>query len=218
MAAPSGSPTRKVEFSAKLVLLGESAVGKSSIALRFVRREFVPNQEATIGAAFLARSVSVPTGNVKLEIWDTAGQERYRSLAPMYYRGAAGALVVFDITSSDSLRKALTWIRELRTSGDPNIAVVLVGNKCDLDSMRQVPTHEAEAIAAEENVLFFEASAKDGTNIDEIFSSLASRVISSGAAAAASAATRAPIRGLEPPGARRKNQQGKGDEKKECQC
>lgn len=216
MAAPSG---RKVEFSAKLVLLGESAVGKSSIALRFVRREFIPNQEATIGAAFLARSVSTPVGNVKLELWDTAGQERYRSLAPMYYRGAAGAVVVYDITSSDSLRRAVTWIKELRTSGDPNIAVVLVGNKCDLDSLRQVPTHEAEAVAQQENVLFFEASAKDGTNIDEIFSSLASRVISAGtaAAAAASAAARAPVRGLEPPGARRKNPQDE-EARKTCKC
>ena len=141
MSGASPSPSKKApDCTAKLVLLGESAVGKSSIALRFVRREFVPNQEATIGAAFLARSVSVPNGTVKLEIWDTAGQERYRSLAPMYYRGASGALVVYDITSGESLRKAMSWIKELRSSGDPNIAIVLVGNKCDLDNMRQVPT------------------------------------------------------------------------------
>ena len=216
MSTASSSPGKKApDCTAKLVLLGESAVGKSSIALRFVRREFVPNQEATIGAAFLARSVTVPTGSVKLEIWDTAGQERYRSLAPMYYRGASGALVVYDITSSDSLRKAMSWIRELRSSGDANIAIVLVGNKCDLENMRQVPTHEAEAAATEEKVLFFEASAKDGTNVDEIFSALASRILSSGSAMTNSTA-RASVRGLEPPGARRKNQQSK--EKRDCQC
>merc|ERR1712195_323291 len=110
MNASGGS--KVVQF--KLVLLGDSAVGKSSLVLRFVRGQFFEYQESTIGAAFLTQNVSLNDYTVKFEIWDTAGQERYHSLAPMYYRGAAAAVVVYDITNADSFQRAKSWVKELQ--------------------------------------------------------------------------------------------------------
>lgn len=111
--AGSGGPTtRLAQF--KLVLLGESAVGKSSLVLRFVKGQFHEFQESTIGAAFLTQTVCLDDTTVKFEIWDTAGQERYHSLAPMYYRGAQAAIVVYDITNADTFARAKTWVRELQ--------------------------------------------------------------------------------------------------------
>lgn len=187
MSQQPESTSRPVEAkSAKLVLLGESGVGKSSIALRFARNEFFSNQETTIGATFLTRTVRLPTAGsaaLKYEIWDTAGQERYRSLAPIYYRGACGALVVYDVTHKESFKRAQNWIRELRTNADPSLTIFLVGNKLDMEpSLRQVTTEEGEALAATEEVAgFYEASAKEGTNIEQIFMDLAGKLLERGA-------------------------------------
>jgi len=109
-----------------VVLLGDTAVGKSCLVVRFVRDEFFEFQEPTIGAAFLTQTVSLDDATVKFEIWDTAGQERYRSLAPMYYRGAAAAIVVYDITNKDSFNGAKSWVKELQRRGDPNVIIALV--------------------------------------------------------------------------------------------
>ncbi|ETW02720.1 hypothetical protein, variant [Aphanomyces invadans] len=123
----------------KLVLIGDTAVGKSCLVVRFVRDEFFEFQEPTIGAAFLTQTVSMDDGvTVKFEIWDTAGQERYRSLAPMYYRGAAAAIVVYDVTNKDSFTGAMSWVKELQRRGDPNVIIALAGNKADLESRRTV--------------------------------------------------------------------------------
>lgn len=186
--------------AAKIVLLGESAVGKSSIALRFARNEFLSNQETTIGAAFLSKTVMVPPSRgaaaapaaladthtqqmraLKYEIWDTAGQERFRSLAPIYYRGACGALVVYDITNAESLKKAQTWIAELRANGDPSLIIFLVGNKKDLEPLRQVSFEDGRKLATEERVAgFFETSAKDNNNIEQVFVELAEKLLDHG--------------------------------------
>merc|ERR1711871_1001265 len=123
----SSGASKVVQF--KLVLLGDSAVGKSSLVLRFVRGQFFEYQESTIGAAFLTQNVSLNDYTVKFEIWDTAGQERYHSLAPMYYRGAAAAVVVYDITNSDSFARAKSWVKELQRQGSPSIVIALAGNK-----------------------------------------------------------------------------------------
>ena len=125
-------------FQFKLVLLGESAVGKSSLVLRFVKGQFLDYQESTIGAAFLTQTVCLNETTVKFEIWDTAGQERYHSLAPMYYRGAQAAIVVYDITNADSFVRAQNWVKELQRQGNPNIVIALAGNKIDLVSKRAV--------------------------------------------------------------------------------
>jgi len=142
--AANSTSTNKV-FQFKLVLLGESAVGKSSLVLRFVKGQFLEFQESTIGAAFLTQTVCLNDLTVKFEIWDTAGQERYHSLAPMYYRGAQAAIVVYDITSRDSFERAKAWVKELQRQGNPNIVIALTGNKLDLAQNRQVQTQEAQS-------------------------------------------------------------------------
>ncbi|KAI9843766.1 MAG: hypothetical protein M1837_006127 [Sclerophora amabilis] len=129
--APASSPP-KPSSSVKLVLLGEAAVGKSSLVLRFVNNDFQENKEPTIGAAFLTQKCSLPSRTIKFEIWDTAGQERFASLAPMYYRNAQSALVVYDLTKPTSLTKAKHWVAELQRQASPGIVIALVGNKLDL--------------------------------------------------------------------------------------
>ncbi|GAA6062088.1 hypothetical protein JCM10212_006511 [Sporobolomyces blumeae] len=129
-AVPEQPPARPVQV--KLVLLGESAVGKSSVVLRFCQNDFQPNKEPTIGAAFLTQRCRLEDKVIKFEIWDTAGQERFRSLSPMYYRNAQAAVVVYDVTKSASLEQAKTWVKELQRQANPNIVIALAGNKVDL--------------------------------------------------------------------------------------
>jgi len=128
--AASGSTDRSVQV--KLVLLGEAAVGMSSVVLRFVSNEFQANKEPTIGAAFLTQKCRLEDRVLRYEIWDTAGQERFHSLAPMYYRNAQAAVVVYDVTKASSLEKAKTWVKELQRQANPNIVIALAGNKIDL--------------------------------------------------------------------------------------
>jgi len=156
----------------KLVLLGESAVGKSSLVLRFVKGQFHEYQESTIGAAFLTQTVCVDDVTVKFEIWDTAGQERYHSLAPMYYRGAQAAIVVYDITSQESFARAKNWVKELNLQAN-NIVIALAGNKADLEPQRAVSRAEAQQYAEDQNLLFMETSAKTAINVSEIFMEIA---------------------------------------------
>ncbi|PPQ64247.1 hypothetical protein CVT24_008650 [Panaeolus cyanescens] len=165
------------QFQFKLVLLGESAVGKSSLVLRFVKDQFDDYRESTIGAAFLTQTVTLDDKTtVKFEIWDTAGQERYKSLAPMYYRNANCAVVVYDITQSASLEKARTWIRELQRQADPSIVIALCGNKLDLSARRQVSQEEAKKYADEEGLMWTETSAKTGEGVNEIFTAIAQKL------------------------------------------
>lgn len=128
--AESEAPAKAIQV--KLVLLGEAAVGKSSLVLRFVQNDFNENNSPTIGAAFLTQKCRLEDKVIKFEIWDTAGQERFHSLAPMYYRNAAAAVVVYDITKASSLEKAKAWVTELQRQANPNIVIALVGNKLDL--------------------------------------------------------------------------------------
>lgn len=172
---PNGQTQGKIcQF--KLVLLGESAVGKSSLVLRFVKGQFHEFQESTIGAAFLTQTVCLDDTTVKFEIWDTAGQERYHSLAPMYYRGAQAAVVVYDITNQDTFARAKTWIKELQRQASPNIVIALAGNKTDLANKRNVEYDEAEAYANENGLLFMETSAKTAFNVSDIFLAIAKKL------------------------------------------
>merc|ERR1712100_351264 len=160
----------------KLVLLGNTAVGKSCLVVRFVRDEFFEFQEPTIGAAFLTQTLNLGDVSVKFEIWDTAGQERYRSLAPMYYRGAAAAIVVYDITNPDSFAGAKSWVKELQRRGDPNCIIALAGNKADLESRRKVEFEEANAYAEENGILHLETSAKNANNVKALFVEIAKKL------------------------------------------
>ncbi|RMD43902.1 hypothetical protein DV735_g1243, partial [Chaetothyriales sp. CBS 134920] len=165
----------------KLVLLGESAVGKSSLVLRFVKDQFDDYRESTIGAAFLTQTIALDeTTTVKFEIWDTAGQERYKSLAPMYYRNANCAVVVYDITQASSLDKAKSWVKELQRQANENIVIALAGNKVDIvtenPDKRAIQTADAEAYAKEAGLLFFETSAKTATNVKELFTAIAKKL------------------------------------------
>jgi Ras-related protein Rab-5C len=132
-------------LSYKVVLLGDSAVGKSSLVSRFVRDEFTDAPQPTIGAAFLTKTIRSGEFSVKFEIWDTAGQERYRSLAPMYYRGAAAAIIVFDLTDAKSFDGAKSWAEELKKQGNQDIVLALVGNKKDLPN-RKIETSVKEFV------------------------------------------------------------------------
>lgn len=159
--------------SVKLVLLGEAAVGKSSIVLRFVSNDFAENKEPTIGAAFLTQRVNINDNTIKFEIWDTAGQERFASLAPMYYRNAQAALVVYDVTKPQSFIKARYWVKELHEQANKDIIIALIGNKLDIvendENERKVAIEEGEKLAQEEGLLFFETSAKTGLNVNDVF-------------------------------------------------
>ncbi|KAK0738240.1 ras family-domain-containing protein [Schizothecium vesticola] len=192
MADSAGAP--RPSSSVKLVLLGEAAVGKSSLVLRFVNNDFQENKEPTIGAAFLTQKCNLPERTIKFEIWDTAGQERFASLAPMYYRNAQAALVVYDLTKPTSLIKAKHWVAELQRQATPGIVIALVGNKLDLtndsagssgegegggddaNDARKVPTEEAQTYAEQEDLLFFETSAKTGYNVTEVFTAIANAI------------------------------------------
>ncbi|KAJ3436723.1 ras-related protein rab-5c [Anaeramoeba flamelloides] len=153
----------------KIVFLGESAVGKSSLVIRFVQDKFSLSQEPTVGAAFLTKKLKVDDLNYKLQIWDTAGQERYHSLAPMYYRGAAAAFVVYDITSMDSFERAKKWIEELKKICGEEIKIALLANKMDLDENQRVSKDIALEFATEKNLQLFETSAKTGLNVRKVF-------------------------------------------------
>eukprot|EP00040_Diaphanoeca_grandis_P005427 m.32790 g.32790 ORF g.32790 m.32790 type:complete len:208 (-) comp16696_c1_seq1:485-1108(-) len=175
-AGARAPPTQGKICQFKLVLLGESAVGKSSLVLRFVKGQFHEYQESTIGAAFLTQTVCLDDTTVKFEIWDTAGQERYHSLAPMYYRGAQAAIVVYDVTNTDTFARAKTWVKELQRQANPNIVIALAGNKADLASKRTVMQEDAMAYAEDNGLLFMETSAKTAKNVNEIFLAIAKKL------------------------------------------
>ncbi|THD25584.1 Rab GTPase [Fasciola hepatica] len=157
------------DYLFKVVLIGDSGVGKSNLLSRFTRNEFNLESKSTIGVEFATRSVTIDGKTIKAQIWDTAGQERYRAITSAYYRGAVGALLVYDISKHATFENVLQWLRELRDHSDTGIVVMLIGNKCDLRHLRMVPTDEARNLARRENLFFTETSALDSTNVDEAF-------------------------------------------------
>lgn len=157
------------DYLFKVVLIGDSGVGKSNLLSRFTRNEFNLESKSTIGVEFATRSMTIEGRRIKAQIWDTAGQERYRAITSAYYRGAVGALLVYDIAKHLTFENAERWLKELRDHSDANIVVMLAGNKTDLKHMRSVPTEEGRMFAEKNNLLFIETSALDSTNVENAF-------------------------------------------------
>ncbi|XP_057360022.1 ras-related protein Rab-31 isoform X1 [Manis pentadactyla] len=154
----------------------DTGVGKSSIVCRFVQDHFDHNISPTIGASFMTKTV--PCGNElhKFLIWDTAGQERFHSLAPMYYRGSAAAVIVYDITKQDSFHTLKKWVKELKEHGPENIVMAIAGNKCDLSDIREVPLKDAKEYAESIGAIVVETSAKNAINIEELFQGISRQI------------------------------------------
>jgi len=153
----------------KVVLVGDSAVGKSNLLSRFTRDEFTLDCKSTIGVEFATKTVTVDDKHIKAQIWDTAGQERYRAITSTYYRGAVGALMVYDITNAETFKNLDKWLNEVKEHAPTHVIVMLVGNKLDLDFRRQVTKDEAVAYSKANNLSFIETSALDATNVKKAF-------------------------------------------------
>ncbi|KAG6603235.1 Ras-related protein RABA4d [Cucurbita argyrosperma subsp. argyrosperma] len=164
-----GDFNQKIDYVFKVVLIGDSAVGKTQLLARFSRDEFSVDSKATIGVEFQTKTLVIDQKTVKAQIWDTAGQERYRAVTSAYYRGAVGAMLVYDMTKRQSFDHMSRWLEELRGHADKNIVIMLIGNKCDLGSLRAVPTEDAQEFAERENLFFMETSALESTNVETAF-------------------------------------------------
>jgi len=171
-----GSRDDEYDYLFKVVLIGDSGVGKSNLLSRFTRNEFNLESKSTIGVEFATRSIVVEGKTIKAQIWDTAGQERYRAITAAYYRGAVGALLVYDIAKHTTYENVERWLKELRDHADNNIVIMLVGNKSDLRHLRAVPTEEARGYAERNNLSFIETSALDSTNVETAFQNILTEI------------------------------------------
>jgi len=164
------------DYLFKVVLIGDSGVGKSNFLSRFTRNEFSLESKSTIGVEFATRSINVDGKMIKAQIWDTAGQERYRAITSAYYRGAVGALLVYDITRHVTFENVERWLKELRDHTEHNIVVMLVGNKSDLRHLRAVSTEDAQTFAEREGLYFIETSALESTNVENAFKQVLTQI------------------------------------------
>ncbi|XP_064948595.1 ras-related protein RGP1-like [Musa acuminata AAA Group] len=171
-----GEFNQKIDYVFKVVLIGDSAVGKSQLLARFSRNEFSVDSKATIGVEFQTRTLTIDSKTIKAQIWDTAGQERYRAVTSAYYRGAVGAMLVYDITKRQSFDHVARWLEELRGHADRNIVIMLIGNKSDLGSLRAVPTEDAKEFAQRESLFFMETSALESTNVESAFQTVLTEI------------------------------------------
>ncbi|CAM8892870.1 unnamed protein product [Rhodiola kirilowii] len=163
---------QKYDYLFKIVLIGDSGVGKSNILSRFTGNEFCLDSKSTIGVEFATRTLQVEGKTVKAQIWDTAGQERYRAITSAYYRGAVGAVLVYDITKRQTFDNIQRWLRELRGHADANLVIMLAGNKSDLSHLRAVNSEDAQQMGERENLSFIETSALEATNVENAFQTL----------------------------------------------
>lgn len=158
------------DYLFKVVLIGDSEVGKSNLLLRFTRDEFNLESRSTIGVEFASKACRLSDGRIaKAQIWDTAGQERYRAITSAYYRGALGALLVYDVAKRSSFENIENWLTELKDHADMNMQTMLVGNKCDLAHLRTVSTAEGKTLAEKHGMVHIETSALDSTNVEQAF-------------------------------------------------
>ena len=161
----------------KLILIGDSCVGKSNILLKYLKNEFDPNSRATVGVEFDTKNIIINNKKIKIQIWDTAGQERYRSITSAYYKGAKGALIVYDITRKCTFDNIDKWISDLKLNGDKNICIVILGNKSDLDDKREVSKDDGIKKSEMYKTAFLETSALNGDNIGKAFDEIIEQII-----------------------------------------
>ncbi|CAK1593601.1 unnamed protein product [Parnassius mnemosyne] len=164
-------------IEAKIVVLGSQGVGKTSLVVRYIGKMFSKHISPTIGASFFTCNINMDDARIKLQVWDTAGQERFRSMAPMYYRNANAALLVFDITSAASFSAIKSWVKELQSNVAEPLVLALVGNKADLAEARAVPAAEAARFAAALGAAYTETSALHDQGIDHVFLSTARELV-----------------------------------------
>ncbi|KAI8028230.1 Ras-related protein RABA2a [Camellia lanceoleosa] len=169
-------PDEEYDYLFKVVLIGDSGVGKSNLLSRFTRNEFCLESKSTIGVEFATRTLQVEGRTVKAQIWDTAGQERYRAITSAYYRGALGALLVYDVTKPTTFENVSRWLKELRDHADANIVIMLIGNKTDLKHLRAVATEDAQGFAEKEGLSFIETSALEAINVEKAFQTILSEI------------------------------------------
>lgn len=167
---------QEYDYLYKVVLIGDSGVGKSNLLSRFTRNEFNLETKSTIGVEFATRSIQANGKTIKAQIWDTAGQERYRAITSAYYRGAVGALLVYDIAKNITFKNVEKWLTELLENAAGNIVIMLVGNKSDLRHLREVPTETAKEFAEKNNLLFIETSALDSSNVELAFQQILTEI------------------------------------------
>jgi len=160
----------------KYIIIGDTGVGKSCLLLQFTDKRFQPVHDLTIGVEFGARMINIENKPIKLQIWDTAGQESFRSITRSYYRGAAGALLVYDITRRETFSHLTRWLEEARQNSHQNMVIMLIGNKSDLEHRRQVSREEGESFAQENGLVFLETSAKTAANVEAAFVKTAEKI------------------------------------------
>ncbi|XP_063157596.1 ras-related protein Rab-2B isoform X1 [Candoia aspera] len=153
----------------KYVIIGDTGVGKSCLLLQFTDKRFTAIHDLTIGVEFGARMITIENKKIKLQIWDTAGQESFRSITRSYYRGAAGALLVYDITRRETFNHLYSWLEDAQQHSSAHMVIMLIGNKSDLENRRAVQKEEGEAFAREHGMVFMETSAKTAANVEEAF-------------------------------------------------
>jgi Ras-related protein Rab-1A len=164
------------DYLFKLLLIGDSGVGKSCLLLRFADDTYTESYISTIGVDFKIRTIELDGKTIKLQIWDTAGQERFRTITSSYYRGAHGIIVVFDVTDQESFNNVKQWLHEIDRYACQNVKKLLVGNKCDLVSKRAVPTEQAKEFADGLGIQYLETSAKNATNVENAFTTMAGQI------------------------------------------
>ncbi|KAI9248620.1 ras-related protein rab-4B-like protein [Sporodiniella umbellata] len=166
------------DFLLKLLLVGDSGTGKSCLLYHFLENQFKKDSVNTIGMEFGTRIIHIADKSIKLQIWDTAGQERFRALTKSYFRGAAGALVVYDVCNRDTFTGIRSWLRDVRTLANPELVIILVGNKNDKGDEREVSYLEASRFAQEHEMMFLEASALTGDGVEDMFFKCARSILS----------------------------------------
>ena len=171
------STPQDYDYLFKVLLIGNSSVGKSSLLLRFVDNQWNDLFVPTIGVDFKIRTMEIDNKNVKLQIWDTAGQERFKNITASYYRGAHGIFVVYDISDMESFKNINNWLIEIEKNANKNVYKILVGNKCDLEDKRTVSYQQGKELAETYGMQFIETSAKSNTNVDEAFHLLGKEVM-----------------------------------------